>query len=104
MRTGALRSRNGACGRSRKPERFPWTAGPPIGDGMSVRIGLALGGLPLGESGGLFFEIVDQAEELGFDSLWLSDRLVSTVPTLEPITSLAMVAARTTKLKFGMSV
>ncbi|HZU75154.1 MAG TPA: LLM class flavin-dependent oxidoreductase [Dehalococcoidia bacterium] len=72
---------------------------------MSVRIGLSLAGWPFAAADGSpFFGFVDQAEELGFDSLWLSDRLVSTVPVLEPLTALAMAAARTRKLKFGMSV
>src|SRR4051812_6120276 len=72
---------------------------------MSVRIGLALAGWPFGASDGApFFEFVDQAEALGFDSLWLSDRLISATTFIEPITGLAMAAARTRKLKFGMSV
>jgi probable F420-dependent oxidoreductase len=72
---------------------------------MSVRIGLALGGWPFAERDSApFWDFVDQAEALGFDSLWLSDRLISTSTFVEPITGLAAVAGRTRRLKFGMSV
>ncbi|HLZ69792.1 MAG TPA: LLM class flavin-dependent oxidoreductase [Dehalococcoidia bacterium] len=72
---------------------------------MSVRVGLAVGGWPFGEAeSSRFWEFIDRAEALGFDSLWLSDRLVSTAPILEPITGLAAVAGRTRNMKFGMSV
>lgn len=72
---------------------------------MSVRIGLALGGWPFsGNDNGPFWEFVDEAEALGFDSLWLSDRLISTSPIIEPITGIAAIAGRTRKMKFGMSV
>jgi probable F420-dependent oxidoreductase len=72
---------------------------------VSVRVGLAIGGWPFGPAeSDRFWAFVDRAEELGFDSIWLSDRLVSTAPILEPITGLAAIAGRTRKLKFGMSV
>ena len=72
---------------------------------MSVRIGLAPGALPLGAADSApFWEFIDQAEALGFDSVWLSDRLVSGTPVIEPITGLAAAAGRTRRLKFGMSV
>lgn len=72
---------------------------------MSVRIGLALGGWPFGSrDASPFWDFVDQAEALNYDSLWLSDRLISSSPIIEPITGLAAVAGRTRKLKFGMSV
>src|SRR5438067_415910 len=42
---------------------------------MSVRIGLALGGWPFGSAdSAAFWDFVDQAEALGYDSIWLSDR------------------------------
>lgn len=72
---------------------------------MSVRIGLALGGWPFAaRDSAPFWDFVDQAEALGYDSLWLSDRLISASPFVEPITGLAAVAGRTRRLKFGMSV
>ncbi|MHB8574389.1 MAG: LLM class flavin-dependent oxidoreductase, partial [Dehalococcoidia bacterium] len=69
---------------------------------MSVRIGLALGGWPFQtRDSAPFWDLVDQAEALGYDSLWLSDRLISGSPVIEPITGLAAIAGRTRRLKFG---
>jgi alkanesulfonate monooxygenase SsuD/methylene tetrahydromethanopterin reductase-like flavin-dependent oxidoreductase (luciferase family) len=69
---------------------------------MSIRAGVQFGGWPLGPiEGGRFLDFVDRVEDLGFDSLWFSDRLISTAPTLGPIAALAAVAARTSRLKFG---
>jgi probable F420-dependent oxidoreductase len=73
---------------------------------MSVRVGLAIGGWPFAEttSPAPFWEFIDHAEALGFDSLWLTDRLVSRSIFLEPLSTLAAVAGRTAKMKFGMAV
>lgn len=68
---------------------------------MSVRIGVGLGtrttlhGPELGP-------VVDELERLGFDSLWLSERITGEAP--DPIVGMAFAAGRTTRLKFGMSV
>jgi probable F420-dependent oxidoreductase len=45
--------------------------------------------------------MVDQLEELRFDSLWLSDRASSA--SLDPMTALAFAAGRTRRLKLGTS-
>jgi alkanesulfonate monooxygenase SsuD/methylene tetrahydromethanopterin reductase-like flavin-dependent oxidoreductase (luciferase family) len=45
-----------------------------------------------------------KAETLGFDSLWLQERIVGDFVILEPVTLLSYVAAITTKLKLGTSV
>lgn len=72
---------------------------------MSIRVGVQFGGWPLGPvEGSRFFAFVDQVEELGFDSLWFSDRLISTTPTLGSFAAMAAVAGRTQKLKFGSAV
>jgi probable F420-dependent oxidoreductase len=72
---------------------------------MSVRVGVQFGGWPIGEvTGARFFEFVDRLEELEFDSLWFSDRVISTAPTLGSYSALAAVAARTRRLKFGSAV
>jgi probable F420-dependent oxidoreductase len=72
---------------------------------MSIRAGVQFGGWPLGPvEGGRFLDFVDRIEELGFDSLWFSDRLISTTPTLGSFAALAAVAARTRRLKFGSAV
>ena len=45
-----------------------------------------------------------KAETLGYDSLWLQERIVGDFAMLEPVTLLSYVAAITTKLKLGTSV
>ncbi len=49
-----------------------------------------------------FGPFVDRLEALGFDSLWLSERLTGPAP--DPLVALAFAAARTVKLKLGTSV
>ncbi len=68
---------------------------------MKVRIGFGLGiRTPLTPS--RYERIVDHLEDLGFDSLWLSERING--PALDPLVAMAYGAARTTRLKFGTSV
>ena len=50
------------------------------------------------------WRLVDLCETSGIDSLWFSDRLSSPLHVLEPLTTMAAVAARTRRLKFGPSV
>src|SRR5689334_19458955 len=45
-----------------------------------------------------------RAETLGYDSLWLQERIIGDFVMLEPVTLLSYVAAITTKLKLGTSV
>ena len=72
---------------------------------MSVKIGVGFGGWPFSEKDpDLLWQYVDACEELGIDSLWLSDRVVSEVMNVDPMITLSFIAARTTKLKFGTSV
>ncbi len=68
---------------------------------MKVRIGYGLGVQGLRREG-TFPELVDTLEALGFDSLWLSERLTGDAP--DPLVGLAFAAGRTTKLKLGTSV
>lgn len=49
-----------------------------------------------------FAGLVDDLERLGFDSLWLSERITGPAP--DPLAAMAFAAGRTTKLKFGTSV
>jgi probable F420-dependent oxidoreductase len=44
------------------------------------------------------------AETLGYDSLWLQERIIGDFVMLEPVTLLSYVAAITSKLKLGTSV
>ena len=68
---------------------------------MKVRIGYGLGTHSTLDAE-RFHGLVDGLERLGFDSLWLSERV--TGPSPDPLIGLAVAAGRTTKLKFGMSV
>lgn len=68
---------------------------------MKVRIGYGLGvRTTLNDSG--FLDVVDTLERLRFDSLWLSERIGGEAP--DPLVAMSMAAARTTRLKVGMSV
>src|SRR6185312_13254346 len=69
---------------------------------MSIGFGLGIAGFPF--SGvPAFLEWIDLCEELGIDSVWFSERLVSSQPALEPIAAFGVVAGRTRRLKFGMN-
>ncbi|HEY3140738.1 MAG TPA: LLM class flavin-dependent oxidoreductase [Acidimicrobiales bacterium] len=65
-----------------------------------VRIGVGLGSHTSSDPA-RFEALIDGLEALGFDSLWLSER-VSTGP--DPLTALAYAAARTDRLKLGTAV
>ncbi len=72
---------------------------------IKYRIGIMPGPWPPGRDGGAFlWTLCEFLEQSGIDSLWLSDRLSSPAPVPEVMTTLAAVAARTSKLKFGPSV
>ena len=66
-----------------------------------VRIGIGLG-VRTWLHGPEFGEVVDAAEALEFDSLWLSERITGEAP--DPIVAMSYAAGRTSRLKFGMSV
>jgi probable F420-dependent oxidoreductase len=68
---------------------------------MKVRIGVGLG-TRTRLHGPEYGNVVDTVERLGFDSLWLSERISSEAP--DPVVAMAYAAGRTTRLKFGMSV
>jgi probable F420-dependent oxidoreductase len=70
---------------------------------MSVRVGLGLANFPF--SGPRpFWRWVETCEESAVDSLWQSERLVSDVAYLEPMSLMASLAGGTDRLKFGMTV
>ncbi|MEJ5254229.1 MAG: TIGR03619 family F420-dependent LLM class oxidoreductase [Acidimicrobiales bacterium] len=69
---------------------------------MKIRIGVGLGARTLANDAPRFAGVVDELERLGFDSLWLSERLSGDGP--DPIAGLAFAAGRTTRLKLGTSV
>jgi probable F420-dependent oxidoreductase len=70
---------------------------------MSVRIGLSLSALPFGSPRALW-RWVERCEASDVDSLWQTDRLVSSDPLLEPLAFAAALAGGTERLKFGMNV
>lgn len=69
---------------------------------MSIGIGLGVAGFPF-SSAEAFLGWIDLCEELGADSVWFSERLVSSAPNLEPIAAMGMAAGRTHRLKVGMN-
>lgn len=70
-------------------------------ESVKVRVGYGLGvRTKLNDTG--FLDVVDTLEQLHFDSLWLSERIGGEAP--DPLVAMSMAAARTKKLKFGMSV
>ena len=72
---------------------------------MSVRIGYMPGGFPPGPNGLKYLrDLVTVGDEYGYDSLWLSDRVVGERCTPDPLIALSMVAAYSERLKFGTSV
>ena len=72
---------------------------------MSVRIGYMPGAFPPGKEGVKYLrDLVNVGDEYGYDSLWLSDRVVGERFSLEPLIALSMVAAYSERLKFGTSV
>ena len=72
---------------------------------IKYRIGIMPGPWPPGrDSAEFLWTLCDFLEQSGIDSIWLSDRLSSPAPVPEVMTTLAAIAARTTKLKFGPSV
>jgi probable F420-dependent oxidoreductase len=70
---------------------------------MKIRIGVGFSGWPF-ERTKDFWDFVDLVETSGLDSICLNDRIRNPTPALEPITALAMIAGRTARIKFGMSV
>ena len=70
-----------------------------------IKIGIGFGqwkyGLPDPE---LVCSSAELAEDLGLDSVWLSDHIVTRNPTLDITCLFAMIAARTKKLRMGPSV
>jgi len=69
---------------------------------MKVRIGIGLGTQTLVGDAERFLPFLDACERLGFDSLWLSERLTGAAP--DPLVALAVAAGRTRRLKLGTSV
>jgi probable F420-dependent oxidoreductase len=69
---------------------------------MKVRIGFGLGTRTLTNDRESFDPLIDALENLGFDSLWLSERIGGECP--DPVVGMAYAAGRTKRIKFGASV
>lgn len=71
-------------------------SGTKIGIGFGARLGL-----PSPET---LCAYAERAEDLGIDSIWLSDRIASPQPHLDIACVMALFAARTKRIKMGPSV
>jgi probable F420-dependent oxidoreductase len=69
----------------------------------TISIGMGIAAFPFAHARG-FWRWVDLCEAGGVDSIWQSDRLIGTDPTLECMSVMAALAGRTRRLKFGMNV
>jgi probable F420-dependent oxidoreductase len=70
---------------------------------MSVAVGLGLMEFPFRDAAA-FWAWVDLCEAGGVDSLWQTDRIISSEPILECMSTMAALAGRTRRLKFGVNV
>jgi probable F420-dependent oxidoreductase len=68
---------------------------------VKVRIGFGLG-VRTHVTDARFGTAVDTMEALGFDSLWVSERVGGEAP--DPVVAMAFAAGRTTRMKFGTAV
>ena len=70
---------------------------------MGVAIGLGCAEFPF-SGGAAYWRWIDMCEAGGVDSIWQTDRIVSRQPFLESMTTMAALAGRTRRMKFGMNV
>ena len=71
---------------------------------MKVRIGITLGDFFFDPNASdEILDFIDLCESWDIDSIWVSDRIVSPKPTLEPIVFMAYMASRLRNMKFGTS-
>ncbi len=70
--------------------------------GTQIRVGIGPGTLSGIGTPERFDSFVDRCESLGFDSLWMSERIGADTP--DPMIALAIAAGRTTRMKLGTSV
>ena len=69
----------------------------------SIAAGLGLMEFPFDTTAG-FWRWVDLCEQGGADSIWQTDRIVSGAPMLECMATMAALAGRTRRIKFGVNV
>lgn len=71
-------------------------------EALKIRFGIGLGTMTQIGAPGAFTTFVDRCEDLGFDSLWLSERINAAAP--DPLVALAVAAGRTERMKLGTSI
>jgi probable F420-dependent oxidoreductase len=70
---------------------------------MGVAIGLGCAEFPF-SAADAYWRWIDMCEAGGVDSIWQTDRIVSRQPFLESMTTMAALAGRTRRMRFGMNV
>ncbi len=70
---------------------------------MTVSAGIGIASFSFDDARG-FWKWVDLCESGGIDSIWQSDRLISSDPSLECMSVMAALAGATRRIKFGMNV
>ncbi len=70
---------------------------------MSIGAGIGIGAFNFDDARG-FWRWVDLCETGGVDSIWQSDRLIGSEPSLECLSVMAALAGATRRIKFGMNV
>src|SRR5262249_39130886 len=70
---------------------------------MTIAVGVGLMEFPFRDAQA-YWNWVDLCEAGGVDSVWQTDRIVSSEPMLECMTTMAALAGRTRRIKFGMNV
>jgi probable F420-dependent oxidoreductase len=70
---------------------------------MGVAIGLGCAEFPF-SGAGAYWRWIDMCETGGVDSIWQTDRIVGRQPFLESMTTMAALAGRTQRMRFGMNV
>jgi alkanesulfonate monooxygenase SsuD/methylene tetrahydromethanopterin reductase-like flavin-dependent oxidoreductase (luciferase family) len=70
---------------------------------MGIGIGLGCAEFPF-SGAAAYWRWIDMCEAGGVDSIWQTDRIVSRRPFLESMTTMAALAGRTRRMRFGMNV
>jgi probable F420-dependent oxidoreductase len=70
---------------------------------MGVGIGLGCAEFPF-SGATAYWRWIDMCEAGGVDSIWQTDRIVGRQPFLESMTTMAALAGRTRRMRFGMNV
>jgi probable F420-dependent oxidoreductase len=70
---------------------------------MGVGIGLGCAEFPF-SGAAAYWRWIDMCEAGGVDSIWQTDRIVGRQPFLESMTTMAALAGRTRRMRFGMNV